>query len=196
MKPALLILALYSSSALSIAAGLYKWVDDKGAVHYSDNPPAVSQNAGVSRLSRDAQVVQAAESVTDKAARLAAEQQKKQQQAQLREQQRADRALLERFHSPQEIDAERDRQLQEMAPGLATLNRQQQAATQRLSQLQAEARAHPAMPDGLASQISEQQQLLGGIREQLKLRQDDMARLRARAEQDSRRLRELQATAP
>ena len=194
MKPALLILALYSSTCA--AAGLYKWQDDKGAVHYSDNPPAVSQNAGVSRLSRDARVLQPAESVADKAARLAAEQQKKQQQAQLREQQRTDRALLERFHSPQEIDAERDRQLQEMAPGLATLNRQQQAAAQRLSQLQAEARAHPAMPDGLASQISEQQRLLGGIREQLKLRQDDMARLRARAEQDGRRLRELQSVTP
>lgn len=47
-----LALALILLSATASAAGVYKWVDDKGKVHYGDRPPASASSKSVNVESR------------------------------------------------------------------------------------------------------------------------------------------------
>lgn len=196
-RASLVCLLLFGTVAS--ADGLYKWVDEKGAVHYSDNLPPTSQPAGISRLDKQGQLLRKAESVADKAAREAAEAQNKQQQLQKREQQRYDNALQERFHAPEDITAERDKQLQILERALSVLQSQQQRATRQLASLWEEARKQrsgKAAQDGLASQIAEQQRQLDSTNEQLKSRRDEIGKVRSKADYDIQRLRQLGTATP
>jgi len=43
MKPSLILLALFL--ALPASAGVYKWTDAQGRIHYSDSPPAAAKTS-------------------------------------------------------------------------------------------------------------------------------------------------------
>src|SRR6266550_478902 len=93
---ALLALAFSISSVTSHAA-TYKWVDEKGVVHYTDKMPAEEINKGRVELNKQGVTVKATEAAPTPEQRQAKEleeQRKKELAKQQDEQARRDRALL------------------------------------------------------------------------------------------------------
>ncbi len=46
----LIVIILLGLSAVTLAADLYKWTDEKGVIHYSDTPPPQQSNAARVRV--------------------------------------------------------------------------------------------------------------------------------------------------
>ena len=92
-------------------AGMYRWVDANGRVHYSDTLPSSYQKSGAAEMSKQGVVIKRTQSEAERrveAERKAAEkrvQQDQQKQAQL------DRALTSTNTTEAEIDLARDRAL-------------------------------------------------------------------------------------
>ncbi|MGH8802827.1 MAG: DUF4124 domain-containing protein, partial [Casimicrobiaceae bacterium] len=120
LLPALLVGIILLAIATVAHAGVYKWTDDQGIVHYSDRLPPDDVNRSRVELNRDGvpirkigKAVPSAEHATS-----VAEQERDQQQA--REHTvsaRRDRALLDSYSSVAEVDLAKKR-------ALSTLNAQ------------------------------------------------------------------------
>ena len=106
--------AMFASSGAARAA-LYKWVDEKGTVHYTDTlPPEAVDKARVELNKQGIEVKKTDKQLTPEQRR--AIEQEAQRQRQLARQQeevaRRDRALLSSYTSEAEIDLARKRSLQ------------------------------------------------------------------------------------
>lgn len=104
------LIAAILSSVVSIAAadrGLYRWVDDKGVVHYGDHVPAQYSKKERQILNSQAIVVETLAAQKTKE-QLALEAQERSRQAELRrianEKAHHDRILLATYSAPQDID--------------------------------------------------------------------------------------------
>ncbi len=112
-----LILFLLSSLwfiSLSVQAGLYRWVDENGQVHYSDSIPPSGARQGHAELDTEARAIRniapvksAAEIQREHAAAVRAEKLAKEKA--LREAE--DRALIQTFSSVEQIEAMADERL-------------------------------------------------------------------------------------
>lgn len=197
---ACLIPLLLCAAAPSHSGNLYKWVDEKGAVHYSNTPPQVPPPAGVSKLKPDGQIIQRAESQADKAAKEAAAARKNEEQALKREQQRLDQALLERFNNEAAIIADRDRELAALDKGLKVLTGREARLTQQIRDLHSQVRTlrgqSKPVPAVLLDNIDQLQNQLAQNQIQIDGRQKDMAAVRNKAEQNIQRFRLLTTPAP
>ncbi|MGB8337488.1 MAG: DUF4124 domain-containing protein [Burkholderiales bacterium] len=128
---AVLIALLFAATPTLHAAGLVKWVDEKGVTHYGDAVPPEYANRGTTEFSKQGIIVKK----TDAA--LTAEQRKSQEEQQARdkieqkkatEQQRRDVAIFSTYTSEKEIDAVRDRTLQTIDAKLLVAEAQFNAA--------------------------------------------------------------------
>ena len=110
-----------ASSALAIVlllaaglaqAGMYRWVDGNGRVHYSDTPPTTFQKSGGAEMSKQGVVIKRTQSEAERQAE--AERLEAEKQAQLERQKQAqlDRALTQTYTNEAEIDLARDRALE------------------------------------------------------------------------------------
>jgi hypothetical protein len=94
------------------AATMYKWVDDKGVVHYSDKMPPEAVNKGSTQLSPQGIPVRKVDpAATPEAAKAREAEQERQKEAarQQGEQARRDRALLDSYTTEADIDLARAR---------------------------------------------------------------------------------------
>ena len=113
--PATLLLA----AALTLASGLargatYKWVDDKGVVHYTDHMPPEAVNKGTAVLNKQGVTVKKTEPAPTPEQRRAKEEEEQRQKDQAKQQEesaRRDRALLSSYTAEAEIDLARNRSL-------------------------------------------------------------------------------------
>lgn len=122
--------ALAAGAPLALAA-TYKWVDDKGVVHYTDKIPPEQVNKGNVQLDKQGVTVNRTEpSLTTEQKRAKAEQEAREKQlAKDRELvDRRDRALLSTYTMESEIDLARRR-------ALATIDQQIQSSTAYTTQL-------------------------------------------------------------
>jgi hypothetical protein len=88
-------------------AALYKWVDDKGVVHYSDQVPADAVNKGNVQLNRQGIPIKKVEpAITPEQRRAQEAQVERQKEAAKQEEEtaRRDRALLDSYTSESDID--------------------------------------------------------------------------------------------
>jgi hypothetical protein len=115
---AVVVLAVAFVLALAPArdarAGLYKWVDERGAVHYSDKIPAEAVNRGNTELDRQGRTVRkTAAALTPEQVRARNEEVLRQRQlAKEREEtDRRDRALIATYARESDIDLARARAL-------------------------------------------------------------------------------------
>ncbi|TCP15240.1 uncharacterized protein DUF4124 [Crenobacter luteus] len=173
MRPSLLAVLLACAPALA-SATLFKWVDEQGRVHYSDRPPLQAPQQGVSELDRQGRVKREAESAAQQRAREADEAARRAAEAQVREAARRDRALLESYRGPADVERERDRRLAENRVALQGLL--------------AEREALAAKSAGDAA--------LAAIDARIARQRAEAARIRARADADIQRLRLLHGEAP
>ncbi|WP_288843569.1 DUF4124 domain-containing protein [uncultured Deefgea sp.] len=108
------VLPLLLFNQLSYAA-LYRWVDEAGKVQYSDKPP-VGQSKSLMELDKSARVRKGNEAIlTPEEKRDLAEKKRAEQELQ-----RADKALLQSFSKPEEVDLLRDRQIAAVDAGMQT----------------------------------------------------------------------------
>ena len=111
----LIVAAALAGSATPASAATYKWVDDKGVVHYTDKmPPEAVDKANV-ELSKEGIPIRKTEKALTPEQRRALEQEQERQRQAARQQEeiaRRDRALAASYTSEAEIDLARKRALQ------------------------------------------------------------------------------------
>lgn len=105
-------------------AGVYKWVDDQGVVHYTDRIPPESVSKGATVLDKQGRSVKTIEPAPTaeqrKAIEIEAERQRDVAKANA-EQARRDKALTQSFSSEAEIDVARARAISTMEAQLTTI---------------------------------------------------------------------------
>jgi hypothetical protein len=111
----LLAAAAVLAGASPARAAMYKWVDEKGVVHYTDKmPPEAVDKASVELNPQGIPVKKTEKALTVEQRRAMAEEEGRQRQTakQQEEVDRRDRALLSSYTSEAEIDLARNRSLQ------------------------------------------------------------------------------------
>lgn len=198
-----LILAIFTAGSVMAkppGTKLYKWVDENGKIQYSDAPPAMPQKKGVAEMSRQGIITRQAESAEEKQARLAAEAEQKQEEARLRETARRDRALLDTYSSVKQIEQARDRKIGGATDAIKIMAPRQKSAQTRLTSLQAEANKYTArkqpVPAALTNNINAAKSDLQETNKIIQSRQQEIRQIRAQADNDIKRYRELTAPRP
>jgi hypothetical protein len=177
--------------AVSAQAKLYRWVDDNGQVQYSDKPPVTDPKKGVSIL--DSQGVVRKAPVQP----LSPEEKAKQdsEHAQALDRERRDRALLQSFSTPHDIDVLRDRQIESVQAGLQTNMARRQSAEAKLERLNKQTdyfkKKGKEPPADIAGEIAASQKEIADINADTQAKQASIQAIRQRAEEDKKRLTEL-----
>ncbi|WP_293934618.1 DUF4124 domain-containing protein [Iodobacter sp.] len=188
-----LLLALFTATA---SAKLYRWVDETGRVQYSDKPPSITPSSGISELNKSGMVKTTPVPVISKEA----QDQKLQEQAQQKEQQRKDRALLQSFSRPEEIDIIRDRRIGMIQSATIANTMRLQTATQRKERIEKQMsrlnKNNRPIPADLDAEYALAKKELLDINADNKSKLNDIEIVKAKAEEDKKRLLELKSPAP
>ncbi len=197
---ALLVLAALILRAPAVHATTYKWVDDKGVVHYTDKLPPEAINKGSVELNKQGLTVKKndpALTPEQRRAREAEEERASQAQKARDELARKDRALLQTYTTESEIDLAKSRalstidgQMQSSQAYSATLNKKKQELTARLAAL-GDKPAPAALDRELANVIDE----LAKQADLIAAKQKEIAVATARYDADKQRWRELRVIA-
>ncbi len=207
-------LTLLASAALVLAAPaafaqkgskqkLYRWVDDKGVIHYTDSLPPDSAGRDHQILNDQGVPVgfeQGRLSDAEKAA-----QQKKQKAEQAQQQAREevakhDRMLLETYLTVHDIEELRDRRLELLDSQIKVTELYLKNLHKRLDKLQAEAAAYRqpaaggeprAVPDDLSDEISKTAGTISSYETMLERTRNDQNKLRESFAADIARFKEL-----
>jgi len=124
--------------ATAASAATYKWVDEKGVVHYTDKIPPEAVNRGKVELSKDGVPLRKVDpALTPEQARAKQEEEeRKRAEAKLKEETaRKDRALLASYTSENEIDLARQRALAAIDNVLQSVNTYSERIKQRQAEL-------------------------------------------------------------
>lgn len=192
------VFALLLVLALPAAAGVYKWVDENGKVQYSDKPPQQQNQKGLTELNKQGMTVRQTEGILTPEQRAARELEiarQREASQQKEDARRRDKALVNSFTRTSEIDAIRDRNLEQVAAGIQSDKMRREAVQKRLDGYQAQvdklSKAGKPVPDDLKSDMKERKAEIAKIDEQIKQRENDAVQLKERAEADKKRLIEL-----
>jgi hypothetical protein len=183
------------ASMLAQAATLYRWVDENGKVQFSDKPPT-GQATGVTQLDKSGRALNKADQGMSEEER-AADAERKQKQL---EQRRKDRALLQSFSKPEEIDLLRDRQIEAVEAGKQTNRLRRQTMQEQQSRLSKQVdrltKAKKPIPADLQTELDLNRSEMKAIDESLARQDQDILAIKARAEADKKRLNELRSVSP
>lgn len=196
LRYGLILLALTTTVQ---AGGLYKWVDEKGQVQFSDKPPPPQnlQKGSLEQLSKRGIVVKKIDPVlTPEQAAAAAKQ--KEVETQEAEQRRRDNALVKSYTKPEEVDLLRDRALEVLDGEIKSFTLQRKTADSHLKRVNEriasfEQRKKPVPPDLLEEKqrgIEEVQR----IDSYLKGKEQEKVAIRTKAADDKKRLIELKGS--
>ena len=120
----LAIIGLVCAAGTANGAGVYKWVDDQGVVHYTDRIPPESVSKGATVLDKQGRSVKTIEPAPTAEQRKAIEAEAERQRDVAKanaEQARRDRALTQSFSSEAEIDVARARAVSTIEAQLTTI---------------------------------------------------------------------------
>jgi hypothetical protein len=174
-------------------AQTYRWVDERGRVHYSDTrPPLAIEQVVIDKQGR----------VLRQIPRSGAQmRQSADEGARVREtaRERQDRALLSTYVHEGEIDLARDRALAQEQAKRASLQAMLQEASSRLSQLDGEAASHDQagrrLPDALRQARDETRREIDRLNAMLGRNAQAMDEIQVRYEGYKQRFRELKGLA-
>ncbi|MGA7181673.1 MAG: DUF4124 domain-containing protein [Thiobacillaceae bacterium] len=196
----LIMFALWLGMAQLVSADgsskkLYRWVDDKGHVHYGDTLPATAGISGSEELGKSGQVMKRSESLAERKVRLAEEAEAARIKKEKDEQNRLDQALLGTYTSEKEIDLARDRALEfhQLAINSAQIRISQVVVNQKEVNANAEAffKRGKAVPAYLQNQIDANQAELDSLNRIIKANQEALIGVRQKYDEDKHRYREL-----
>ena len=182
----IVLCAAFSTSA---EAKLYKWVDDNGVTHYSETMPPQYANRNRVQLNDQGREVKEDDKKADKGGPPTPE-----EQAAI-DRHRKDKALLDTYSNEGEIDLARDRNLQQANIRINSINIRLQAAQSSLAGHQKEGdqftKAGKKIPESLKSDLSDDQDKIDRLQDQLKQAQKDADAIKARYDADKVRYHEL-----
>lgn len=181
-----------------VAAGMYKWTDDKGIVHYSDQMPPEAVNKGTIVMDKQARAVKKIEPTPTPDQQKAKELENERQKTIARqrdEQTRKDMALLQSYTSEDEIEIARSRANSAVSIQIKSaegytaglMRRQQELEKQRV------ALAGKPMPSALETELTSLTDEIGRQSKLLALKRDELATINARYDVDKRRWQEIKA---
>ncbi|KAF0812460.1 hypothetical protein IGB42_03129 [Andreprevotia sp. IGB-42] len=179
--------------SMPVEAKLYRWVDENGKVQYSDKPPLTDPKSGVSEVDSTGRVVK------EPPKKISPEEKARQQEelALQKEQQRRDRALLQSFSKPEEVDLLRDRQIDTIKGGIQTNGLRRQSAQEKLDRIDKQIagmqKRKKQIPADLDADRAVAQKEIDDIDADSKKKTADIEVVRKRAEDDKKRLIELKA---
>ena len=198
-------LALVVAGALgwppAATAATYKWVDDKGVVHYSDKVPPEAVTKGNQELSKEGIPLRKTEPVPtpeQRRAREAEEERKRVLARQQDEAERRDRALLASYTSEREIDLSRQRALATIEAVIESASHYSEQLVKRRAQVEQQRAGYRDKPvpivlereyEGINTELAKQTELL----EQKRAERTATAK---RYDADRVRWRELSGLAP
>ena len=169
----------------SASAALYRWVDERGIVQYSDKPPDGKAKGGV-EMSKGGTVVKKLDPTLTPEAQKAKDEEEARRKAEERQailQRRADHALLQSFTNVGEIDRKRDREMQSIQTLIVNLKLQERNVSERLDdirkRLKADAKAGTPGAAGLLDDLAGGEAELKLIRSNIERRQLDIGTTRS-----------------
>jgi hypothetical protein len=190
-----LVFVLLASTASFAHAAVYRWVDETGKVQFSDKPPSGQVKGGVTELDKSARVRNASSNMSE--AERAAEAARKQKET---EQRRKDRALLQSFTKPEEVDILRDRQIEAVAAQQQTNRLRMQTLQERQNKLNQQAERHAKakkpIPNDLKTELDLNRDEIKTIQQSLARQEQDIAKIKEKAEADKARLLQLRQVQP
>ncbi|GLR11977.1 DUF4124 domain-containing protein [Chitinimonas viridis] len=195
----LLILPLIAM-ALTAHAGetLYKWVDENGKVQYSDKPPMQQNKRGMTELNKQGMPIRQTEGILtpeQQAARNAELAKLREEERKALEARRRDNALVNSFSKTSEIDAIRDRNLEQLQANIQSDRLRLEAATKRVNSFQTQidklTKAKKKVPNDLMTDLTERQAEVAKINASIAARNLEIEEVKNRAEADKKRLVEL-----
>ncbi len=167
------------------AAGIHKWVDDKGVTHYGDveqQREGAAKNRTTTEVDNKAQEEEAAK--------------KREAEKKEGERKRRDKALLESYSSAEEIDLARDRNLQSGKLMIDSAQPRIKSVQGRLDGLRKQAAAvakTKPVPADLTRDIKAAEAEIAQLQGNVAKYKQDMDATRARFEDDKKRFRELRS---
>lgn len=133
-----LVCALAAGSA---AAAMYKWVDDKGVVHYSDQIPPEAVNKGSTQINKQGYTVKQTEPADAQKAKAREQDAARQREALAKEkaeddaERRRDRAVLDSYTTEADIDLAKSRSIKTLQAALQSAQSYSAQLTKRKSEL-------------------------------------------------------------
>jgi hypothetical protein len=191
-------LAVALGYASAVRAATYKWVDEKGVVHYTDKMPPEALNKGSTMLDKQGRPVKRVDPALTAEQRRAQETEAEQAKADAKvreEVARRDRALVSSYTTESEIDLARSR-------ALATIDSQLESARAYLAHLEKRkaeldgrraAQGERALPAALERELQGNQSELAKTAQFIDQKQKERAAAIARYDADKSRFRELKA---
>jgi Domain of unknown function (DUF4124) len=195
---ALIVLALLAAPGMARAA-TYKWVDEKGVVHYTDHMPQEAVNKGNAELNKQGVTVKTTEPAPTPEQRRAKEEEEARQRDIVRQQEeraRRDRALLSSYTSEAEIDLARNRSLRTIESVVQSSKAYTEQLTRRKKELDAKKKTEFAtkpMPPTMERELETINTELAKQDDLLFLKQQEVVAVKAKYDADKKRWRELVA---
>ena len=99
-------------AAGTAGAGMYRWVDGSGRVHYGDTLPPTYQKSGAAEMNKQGDIIKRTQSEAERKAEAARQAEQNRIQQEQKVQAQRDRALTQTYTNEAEIDLARDRALE------------------------------------------------------------------------------------
>jgi hypothetical protein len=191
---AALTLAVWSEFAQ--AQRLYRWVDEKGNVTYTDKMPVESAGRPADILNKQGTMLKRQEgALTPEQAEERERQQKKSQEEELaaREERRKNIALINTYASEQDIDESRERALTEANEAIQAIDGRIAEAKKRQLDYDREKEFYQkkSMPQKLQTDIRNNELLIKNQTELLEAKKKEIGTINAKYDADKRRYIEL-----
>lgn len=182
----------------AVAAGMYKWTDDKGVIHYSDQMPPEAVNKGTMVFDKQGRPIKKIEATPTPEQQKAKEVEDERQKgiARLRDDQtRKDLALLQSYTSEDEIEFARSRAISAVAIQIKSAENYAADLTRRQQELEKQkvALAGKPMPAALENELTGLNDEVGRQNRLMALKKDELATISARYDIDKRRWQEIKA---
>jgi len=189
------VLALAIPGA-ACAAKLYKWVDEKGQVHYSESIPPQYRDKANTEIDRRGRILRKNEALAEQKRQAEEDVARKQaEEKRLTERARRDKALLETYTNEAEIDLARDRNIAFPKQVMESYEPRIKTGRQRGEALRAEreglAKAGKPVPAALDSDIAAAEKDLNTLMAELKSKQAEIEQISERFAAQKARYREL-----
>jgi len=184
----LALLAIFCTTA---EAKLYKWVDDKGETHYGEVVPPEYANKDKVQFNEKGREIKEKESASEADSSSSSAEEK---QA-IIDRKRRDKALVNTYSNENEIDLARDRNLQQVEARINSAQLLLKSAQESLNNFLKEAdelkRSGGKIPDSLQSDITNGENRVAKLKQDLAKAQEKADSVRTRYEADKLRYREL-----
>jgi len=195
---ALLGVCLAMAAPSAVAAGMYKWTDEKGIVHYSDQMPPEAVNKGTVVMDKQGRPLKKIEATPTPEQQKAKEIEDERLKtiARLRDEQtRKDQALLQSYTSEDEIEFARNRAISAVTNQIKSADDYTAGLARRQQELEKQKAALGGKPmsAALETELTSLNNELGRQNRLVALKKDELATISARYDIDKRRWQEIKA---